>query len=341
MTNVTFLFGAGASRDVLPIVNEFHKSILDFINIFQKPKYKLPEVEDFSETLKTKFPLLKNEIQQEFINNLKWLSNESLNHSSIDTYAKKLYVKNDYENLLRLKATLSAYLIFEQARNPVDKRYDSFFASILGSTANQLPKQLKILSWNYDYQIEKAYINFTNYDEIYYAQETLNIVSKYSRNLSDTNKFGVFKLNGTTGFTNTLMKRHSSIIKNVNEKFEKPLIDTVLQYYAAVTRLANIQPSLSFAWEKDEDRENNIVEKAIAGVKETNILIVVGYSFPFFNREIDRKVLGSMKDLKKVYLQSPDANDLKERFNSIRQDIPDDKIIPRFSVDQFYLPNEL
>ena len=48
-----------------------------------------------------------------------------------------------------------------------------------------------------------------------------------------------------------------------------------------------------------------------------------------------------MNKLEKVYLQSPDANDLKERFILIRPDIFENKLVPIFSVDQFYLPYEL
>lgn len=260
---------------------------------------------------------------------------------NIDSYAKKLYIRSEHEELIRLKATLSAYLVLEQAKNPLDKRYNSFFASILGSTANQFPKQLKILSWNYDYQIEKAYIGFADSKELYLAQKDLNVVSKYTKSFIDSSEFAIFKLNGSTDISDYRGSKYYSYEINLDEEFGLSLIDVVLRNYTVLTRLSCFKSSLSFAWEKNEQGEFSIADKAINGVNETNILVAIGYSFPFFNRKIDRKIIGSMNKLEKVYLQSPDAYDLKKRFNSIRNDIPDNNLIPKFSVHQFYLPYEI
>ena len=48
-----------------------------------------------------------------------------------------------------------------------------------------------------------------------------------------------------------------------------------------------------------------------------------------------------MDKLKKVYFQAPDADSLKERFLSIREDIPANMLVSRFDTKQFLLPNEL
>jgi len=70
-------------------------------------------------------------------------------------------------------------------------------------------------------------------------------------------------------------------------------------------------------------------------------LIVIGYSFPYFNREIDREIIANMNNLKKVYFQSLDAENLKERFLSIRDDLKDNQLLVRKDCGQFLLPNEL
>ena len=53
-------------------------------------------------------------------------------------------------------------------------------------------------------------------------------------------------------------------------------------------------------------------------VEKTDILIVIGYSFPFFNRKIDKFILDSMDNLKKIYVQDPEnANDIIEKIESL------------------------
>jgi hypothetical protein len=47
-----------------------------------------------------------------------------------------------------------------------------------------------------------------------------------------------------------------------------------------------------------------------------------------------------MRHLKKVYFQAPDAGDIRERFFSITDLIPSDRLIVRNNVDQFLIPNE-
>jgi len=70
-------------------------------------------------------------------------------------------------------------------------------------------------------------------------------------------------------------------------------------------------------------------------------LIVICYSFPFFNRNVDSQIIKTMKELKKVYFQAPDSDLIKERFQAIRDDIPENKLVPRIDIEQFLLPNEL
>jgi hypothetical protein len=83
------------------------------------------------------------------------------------------------------------------------------------------------------------------------------------------------------------------------------------------------------------------MERVIHATKNTEILVIIGYSFPFFNREVDRQILNSMLKLEKVYIQAPDATDLAERFEAVRDQIDPPKVIPYKEVGQFLLPNEL
>lgn len=68
---------------------------------------------------------------------------------------------------------------------------------------------------------------------------------------------------------------------------------------------------LSFAWEDETNDTKKIflekrmpIAKAIA--EKTDILVVIGYSFPFFNRKIDDEIFKAMKQrLFKIYLRDP------------------------------------
>ena len=71
-------------------------------------------------------------------------------------------------------------------------------------------------------------------------------------------------------------------------------------------------------------------------------LVVIGYTFPFFNRNIDRTLFDAMKNLKTIYIQDPNAENLIQNIRPVLSDRHSQtKIIPLTNVDQFYLPAEL
>lgn len=334
--NITYLFGAGASRNALPIVNEMPTRIGEFIKKIADPVFELSDKEFFFNSEPSS---IKKTIQMEFIDGLKWLEDECCNHASIDTFAKKLFLKKKNEELQKLKATLSAYLTFEQILNcTAEKRYDTFFASILNTGVYELPQNVKVLSWNYDYQFEKAYSEYTDDKRMSHNQAALNVVSKYTPT-THIDKFGIYKINGTTGLYNSSYQQEYHIVDTILNEFTKKTIDSVLKNYY-YSFFNNIHSTISFAWE-DKREENSIVKQSIEATKNTEVLIVIGYSFPFFNREVDRKIIKSMTKLKKVYFQAPDADNIKERFLSVRDDIQYKELISRVNIDQFLLPDEL
>ncbi|MGE0077348.1 MAG: hypothetical protein AB7S48_05765 [Bacteroidales bacterium] len=335
MKNVTFLIGAGASKNALPIVSEISDRIDNAIELFEKDDFKLSESEKYDDLDKT---TSKREHQLNFIADLKWLAVESRNHASIDTFAKKLLVKQKRIELLKLKGVLSIFFILEQFRNSIDKRYDTFFASILGNHTDSLPSLIKVINWNYDFQFEKSYSEYTNDEDIDSNSYRLNVVSKFSKEIENANRFSIFKLNGTTTLRDRAGFRTYRFYERFNGKIDLGFIDQLIKNYIALLTLTDrVLPNLSFAWEK----ENLIVESTIKGTSSTEILVVIGYSFPFFNREIDRTIINSMNSLEKVYFQSPDADALKERFLSIRNDIKTENLISKYDTSQFFLPNEL
>jgi len=57
---------------------------------------------------------------------------------------------------------------------------------------------------------------------------------------------------------------------------------------------------LHFAWE--QDYFNNQSAKLFSNIADTKVLVVIGYSFPFFNREIDREIFRRMEKLERIYI---------------------------------------
>jgi len=78
-----------------------------------------------------------------------------------------------------------------------------------------------------------------------------------------------------------------------------------------------------------------------ASLKQTKTLVVIGYSFPYFNRKIDRYIIECMPFLEKIYFQAPDASNLKERFSAINNTFDSNDLLLRIDLDQFAFPNEL
>jgi len=99
---------------------------------------------------------------------------------------------------------------------------------------------------------------------------------------------------------------------------------------------------LTFAWESQKhQRFSTSLELSKAIIKGSEILVIIGYSFPFFNREIDREVINTLiqTGLRKIYYQDKfrDGDFLQTQFgldNTI-------KIENIKKTDQLFIPIEL
>lgn len=334
MSNVTYLFGAGASAQALPTVNQFANRIQGFIDCISAPEFQLSGTKMFPFTSES-----KHKTQEEFIDRLFLMKKACDDYESIDTYAKKLFLTNSNEELTFLKSMIISFLLYEQLINKPDKRYNGFFASILNEKYNNFPDNLKILSWNYDNQFELSYLDFFQDFRFEALKSMLHIVSKYSfRN--DCEKFCILKLNGTTDLYSNNGFSHREYLNTIRQ-FDVNLFEEILQNVYLPVYGNNYFPSLSFAWENFEKNEQNIVSKSMKATKETDVLVIIGYSFPFFNRSVDRQIIQSMANLKKIYFQDVSPNNIIERFKSIRTDILPENLIPIADVKQFFLPPEL
>lgn len=97
---------------------------------------------------------------------------------------------------------------------------------------------------------------------------------------------------------------------------------------------------LSFAWE-----EANFKDEWLSTIKstieDTEQVVVIGYSFPFFNREMDRFVFRNMPKLEKVYIQDINTNAVLQSIHAVLPTNISVSTIPISDCGQFYLPGEL
>lgn len=257
-----------------------------------------------------------------------------ISHATIDTYAKKLFLIRDYRKFRTLKNVLCAFFIWEQLDHAVDQRYDTFFANVLSQRNLYFPQNISVISWNYDSQFELAYNFYTKNGRF----------PVFDKNKDDEwqqlPEYGcVFKVNGSATYGNF------SVVNEILKDTELPMDIQLIIFYGdskADTSSMGFQftPHLSFAWEPTEN-QTKLMEYIKQTTQDTISVVVIGYSFPFFNRDVDREILGSMPNLQTIYIQDPNAEAIEQ---SLRAVLPKDakiKFENRKNCEQFFLPSEL
>ena len=150
----------------------------------------------------------------------------------------------------------------------------------------------------------------------------------------------VFKINGSATFVDTSTL---SLIKASEKTTAAALL--LIHYYddskSDTTDLGyQMRTHLSFAWEKTENHYK-MMESLLKTTQDTEQVVVIGYSFPFFNRQTDREIIGSMTNLKKIYVQDMNADEVEQSLLAV---LPEDKKIEikkEYKCSQFCLPKEL
>ena len=150
----------------------------------------------------------------------------------------------------------------------------------------------------------------------------------------------IIKLNGTANF----FVEEDWLQYSDTMKIDKTLLKKILNKYAECVNVERCDGRLrlNFAWE--EAYSKDLLEKVTPQlVKDATTLVVIGYSFPYFNRKIDRAIIENMPHLKNIYIQDKYPNRIQQYITPV---IPEDKlaglkIVPLDDVEQFYLPPEL
>ena len=332
---MTYLFGAGASAYNMPTIIDVPKRIL-LAKEFIDKHYSFRDEERIVVQKGVEVP--KEAIKSTIVNELTHLANQAGQQATIDTYAKTLFLQGRQADFDKLRFFLALYFCIEQKMSGTDLRYQNFMVSLLSQGSLRFPRQIKFLSWNYDLQMEAAFEAIFARGDCDYAFDMFNSEnSEITELLKD--EFTSVKLNGSSywRYEGNLVP----IIRNpFSSTFARDDLDDAMLYvyrnYMSNMPLRSKKLRLGFSWVRPTP--NKITE----AYDRTQILIVIGYSFPFFNREIDRTIIRGMTKIEKIYIQDPNAEDVKQSFLSI---LPEKRELPIFTLTakskQFFLPPEL
>lgn len=368
MKNITYLFGAGASANTIPVVAKFKKRVEEII----------PQI---SESMRDHFLSSEPGISphanystliERVKSDLEFLIIVSKGHQTIDTVAKKFFLKNGQENnseLDRLKRSLILYFMLEQTickespsfKKTAELRYDGFIASTLKSIKSDLifPENLKLLTWNYDLQFELSLMEYFDIIPMNELKNKFQILPRYSADLSKTNteKFSLLKLNGEA---NVVFPGGVTTLFDLLKTGKTPatIYYDVLHHYNDLffegNRKGNfLLRNLTFAWETEnpenpeEHKFKRMQNDAISFAKKTEILVVIGYSFPLFNREFDNLLFKDMPSISKLYIQDYNAKRIASvmtnSFNAFSgfTEANGQLVLEDSAFDQFIVPYEL
>lgn len=363
---ITYLLGAGASAFAVPTIKYFsfllEKFRNDIVNLI------IPNKDNHSdETINSIL------IKLNFINELS-------SFATIDTWARKLFLSDDprYNDI---KDLISLFLIYIQLgsiepigqilndqkrldqfglstlndfeknqidlmyQRPLDPRYDLFLGSILkhDKTNRKLsfPENINIVSWNYDSQFETSFRTFSN-----------------SQILKENNNpVEILKLNGSANFTFRFSDYEKLRSFNFSDSIEsnKGFVNEIIKLLSNQYTYLNTYNHLKFAWEM----ENDTINKAQSIINDTEILVVIGYTFPYFNQEVERLIFNSPNKIRTIYYQIPESeySGMLERLKGTlykgkdepkyNKNADNSEQVPKLvkfvninDLTQFYIPNE-
>ncbi len=338
---ILYYFGAGASAQALPLAKTVWGDLQPLgggpqIKGLAYELARLSENKVIDDLLKSE----ENQVIEPILSNCQQLAKKADEFGDVDTYAKYLQIKNPGGAELRsLKETLSQYFAIKQVLLEArDNRYIPWLVAIM--ERKRFPENVKILSWNYDFQLELASELLDLYGEdirysgngYTYSPSGLSYYPNLDPTFNEFDTLSLIHMNGIAGFGVEGERRISSVFQNDYRSRHNNFFSLLMNN--------NIQSHIHFAWERSGYHER-LMQHAIQMIQGTTIVVVIGYSFPFYNREVDKQIFSSLaKDglLKKIYFQDPilDGKQLINQFD-LKRDMPIEHIK---QIDGFHVPFE-
>lgn len=334
---VTYLLGAGASYGAVPIWGRQAESMIDVAREMLILIRNSQREFSLNGVTRKQFEFLKT-----LFKDLEFFGIKALEFGSIDIYAKRLFLLKDYVNLNSLKKSVSIYFDLwesgflncsnkmndkdEKIYKKIDQRYLSLLSVLLqsGDIFPELNPNVSFLSWNYDLQLEKSFETFLPQKE----KSLKDILEKLEGN-------SVLHLNGYRGILHNEDNDSEIVDKDKFTSIKSYLIELGKKRKELERTKDSFLSSIKYAWEMESDS----LEKAIQVMNKTNILVIIGYSFPAFNRAIDQALIKEFESgtgYKRIIYQDPNAN--QDIINSLFRN--ENVKLEKENKDQFYIPHE-
>jgi len=345
---IVYYLGAGASYNSVPIQEKLGLSMVEAVKHFKST------INDTRITNNITYKRLRNNksVLIQIANDIEYFGFKATEYGSLDIYARRLSLLGLKDELNRLKFSLSTFLVFwenfvcnkhflkEEINDfyqNVDKRYLSLLSVLLNENPGNNPKlneNVSFLSWNYDLQIEKAYQTFMleKTDTITQINNSFTFLNSDNPGLNKD----IIHLNGFSGVYNDNGKDLSVLSDNTTNKIEDFLLNLLDNVENFKNHNSRYNKYIRYAWEK-----NSNLESARKVMLEADVLIVIGYSFPAFNRLIDAELMDLFikgDGLGQVVYQDPKASDdiMESFFGKNNMNI----VIKRDDPKQFHIPHE-
>jgi hypothetical protein len=344
---IVYWLGAGASAKALPVVSEMPEAL-------RTQCRRIAHVADgginYPDALRRYDAKLHN------------LAELSIAYGSLDTYARSLYLLEKRELLADLKLHLSLFFYLETLILPgnqpqyigytgynkgydVDPRYMGWFALLLNDGL-KMNARVKVISWNYDCQVELALARYCDAGGVAQMHDKYSIHPTTGDEQIGAQNFFLTHLNGIAGQEKRGDKYYpwyNSLAGFYPDKLNAAFALYDVEGSKWTTMQQGFIDRMTFAWEKNETA-GTAIDLAEAALRSADVLVVIGYSFPAFNRLIDDCLLGvfsrSGTTIRKLVIQHPTMQEehIKNMFDLDWDNI---KLVMDANCDQFHLPNEL
>lgn len=354
MKKITYLLGAGASAHALPVTNQFEGFIISFLSFIEGCKNK-SNSENIIQILEDR---RLTETDQHFVRILNKLKNKLNQNITFDQI-----IRNN-DNIIQIKQYSFVFSLcmsfFHETKinqkEDIDKRYISFFATMLSD--RKMRENVKILNWNYDYMLEDAYINL--FDETNFnGKEVRDVLEIKNKFMNPSKEGSIYRLNGSIGYTDKKKRDEYNFhshqfnlgFKNDNDHdFAKNIYIKMLEKYKYTLEIFDsITSLLSFSWEEN----NDFLKLVKNSTKQTEQLIIIGYSFPFFNKTIDKAILLPIIENSfklEIVIQDMNPENVKKKLLETLEKT-DEMLVNNYKVtfnlmeirennDNFYISNE-
>lgn len=349
---VVYLLGAGASFNALPVVGEmpeaFHRQPIWLRNALGGSLY--------------------TNILRRYTTELELLAGHAANHGSIDTYARALMLLGEGDKLASLKLHLSMFFLLEQAverrslhepvtggapgkRDRIDVRYMPWLALLLNDQGTLSPR-VTVITWNYDLQLEHAiamYRGYTSLTDVHDPTDFWVYPAPERWDAKAATNPSVVHLNGIAGQA-IFGSGARGLYRDLTKGDAKAYIEQLFELYQEHDQreqgmLRAMNRTFQFAWEKESIAQLGR-SYATEAMKAAEVLIVIGYSFPAFNRAVDHELIKAflpdhqMKARKRIHIQNPHMSaDTFRHLFSLEPDKP--RVTTDSETGQFYIPPEL